>query len=404
MPSVFAWLDHSEEQRRKVLDVIDMFKEKGTVDELGLGTVRDAVADILFPGTSNLMTRAAYYLFVPWTYQRLESQKVSSSDIASRARREELRLIERLLESGEKVGVIGRFARTNLIRLPSSVYWSGMKRLGICLFDGSPDSYHRSLDRYYQRRRVAVRTDDNERIGGGRENWNPRLPAAPDGWPAKAQLALSRDQAEFLRDQIALTAPASLLALLVRQKDAPKDVEFPWAHPSRLTFPAKINRELRHAQNLSEVMHGAPLLYNLMLSEVTSNPELEQHYRSWMGEWANSLKSRIGQLREWDRRDTWDCVESEGARLPPPTREFVDRWCELVLAGDPQKVVDDERARLLVRNRERRLKGVLARLENKRAQELWQGAAGVGQLDFRWSNAAVLVEDVVTSLHGRQDA
>ena len=251
---MFAWLDHSEEQRRKVLDVLDMFKEKGTVDELGLGTVRDAVADILFPGTSNLMTRAAYYFFVPWTYQRLESQRTPSSEIAGKARREELRLIERLLDSGETLGVIGRLARANLQRLPSGVYWSGMRRLGICLFDGSQDSYHRSLDRYYERQRMAVRTDDKERIGGGRENWNPRLPTPPDGWPGKAQLTLTREQAEFLRDQIALAAPASLFALLVRRRDAPtKDVKFPWAHPNRSEFPPKIARELRHAQNLSEV-------------------------------------------------------------------------------------------------------------------------------------------------------
>ena len=81
MPSTFAWLDQSEEQRRRVLDVIDMFKEQGTVDELGLGTVRDALADILFPGTSNLMTRAAYYLFVPWMYQKLERQRTPAGEM-----------------------------------------------------------------------------------------------------------------------------------------------------------------------------------------------------------------------------------------------------------------------------------------------------------------------------------
>ena len=147
MPSSFTWLDHSEEQRRKVLDVIDLFKEQGTVDEMGFGTIRDAIADILFPGTSNLMTRSAYYLFVPWMYLRLEAQKTPASEIQAKGRREELRLIERLLESGETIGVIGRRARGSLRRLPSSVYWAGMKRLGICQFDGSQDSYHRSLDR-----------------------------------------------------------------------------------------------------------------------------------------------------------------------------------------------------------------------------------------------------------------
>ena len=62
MTSTFAWLDHSEEQRRQILDVLDLFREKGTIDELGLGTIRDAFADMLFPGTSAPQTKARYFL------------------------------------------------------------------------------------------------------------------------------------------------------------------------------------------------------------------------------------------------------------------------------------------------------------------------------------------------------
>jgi hypothetical protein len=404
MPSTFSWLDHSEEQRRKVLDVIDMFKEKGTVDELGLGTIRDALADILFPGTSNLMTRAAYFLFIPWIYQRLERQRVPATEMAAKAKKEELRLVERLLESGERLGVIGRVARGSLQRLPSGVYWSGMKRLRICLFEGSPDAYHRSVDRFYQRRRMAVRTDEGERVGGGTDNWNPRLPSPPDDWPAKAQLALTKTQAEFLRDQIRLAAPTSLFAFLVSQKEAPKDGEFPWMHPFRAQFPEKVIRELDHAQDFSEVMHGAALLYNLMLAEAAENSERQDHYRTWIGEWAESLTPRLAHLREWNRQEAWHCVQSEGARIPQPTREFVDRWCELVIGGGPAGVIDNEQARILVLNRERRLKGGLARLGNKRAIELWQGASGVGQLEFRWTDASALTQDIVSGIHGGADA
>ncbi len=42
MPSSFAWLDSSESERRKALDVIQAFGDKGTLDELGIGTTRDA--------------------------------------------------------------------------------------------------------------------------------------------------------------------------------------------------------------------------------------------------------------------------------------------------------------------------------------------------------------------------
>src|SRR5262245_20576735 len=142
MPSTFTWLDYSEADRRKMLDVINAFREKETRDELGFGSVRDAFADSLFPGTSTIQTRARYFLFVPWIYLRLEHERVSPSDIARQARRDEVRLIEALLRGGETSegdGVIGRRARAALQRLPSSVYWLGLATWGIRCFDGSQD-------------------------------------------------------------------------------------------------------------------------------------------------------------------------------------------------------------------------------------------------------------------------
>jgi Family of unknown function (DUF6361) len=88
--STFVWLDYSERERRKMLDVVDLFREHDTRDELGIGSVRDAFADLLFPGTSTIMTRARYFLLVPWTYQKLEKQKIASAEISGKARRAEL--------------------------------------------------------------------------------------------------------------------------------------------------------------------------------------------------------------------------------------------------------------------------------------------------------------------------
>src|SRR6266545_5549723 len=74
-----SWLDYSERERRKMLDVVDLFREHDTRDELGVGSVRDAFADMLFPGTSTIMTRARYFLLVPWTYLRLEKLRIGSA-------------------------------------------------------------------------------------------------------------------------------------------------------------------------------------------------------------------------------------------------------------------------------------------------------------------------------------
>ena len=90
IPSTFGWIDFAEQDRRKMADMIRLFRERDTRDELGLGSVRDALANLLFPGTSTVQTRAKYMLFVPWIYLKHEKQQTSSQDIGRKARNDEL--------------------------------------------------------------------------------------------------------------------------------------------------------------------------------------------------------------------------------------------------------------------------------------------------------------------------
>src|SRR6478672_784293 len=135
----FTWLDYSEHERRQVMEVIDLFGEDETRDELGLGTIRDPLADLLFPGTSTIQTRARYFLFVPWVYQELERKRTRSTEFDDRLRRVQGKLRDALLAGGEESGVIGYRAGLHVQRLPSSVYWVGLRRWGIIRFDGSED-------------------------------------------------------------------------------------------------------------------------------------------------------------------------------------------------------------------------------------------------------------------------
>ena len=43
-----GWIDFSKEDRQKALDVIILLSEQGTVDELGIGIIRDAFANYFF--------------------------------------------------------------------------------------------------------------------------------------------------------------------------------------------------------------------------------------------------------------------------------------------------------------------------------------------------------------------
>jgi uncharacterized protein DUF6361 len=50
--SLLAWLDHDENGHYRIMEVVDFFREKGTLDELGIGTIRDTFANLFLPGTS----------------------------------------------------------------------------------------------------------------------------------------------------------------------------------------------------------------------------------------------------------------------------------------------------------------------------------------------------------------
>lgn len=400
MPSAFGWVDFAEEDRQRMVDVIGLFHEQDTRDELGLGSVRDAFANLLFPGTSTIQTRAKYMLLVPWIYLRHERRQTPSKDIARKARGDELNLIGLLLESGDTEGVIGKDARSKLQRLPSSIYWSGLRTWGIRLFPGSQSQYHRYLDAFYRRRKQYVHLESEGEpmalpVG---ENWAPGLPAPPDGFPRQASLTLTKEEAEYLHDKIMAYCGKSLLAFLVDQT-APAEVAFAWMHPDVERFPARLQDQVEQARRFSEVMHGAALLYNLMLGERSGSEEVVTDYRDKFVRWSKTMQTRRSAFTDRPLRHFWDTVQSEGAKIPLRALRFVERWINLVLTSrDVAALTTDDTARRVIHEREVALKRGRARLENKRALELWSGAAGASQLNYRWPVVNTICNDILRGM------
>lgn len=279
-----------------MLDVIKLFEERDTRDELGLGSIRDAFADILFPGTSTIQTRARYFLFVPWMYRILERQGVSSTNIGRVARDRELALIDALAQAGEIEGVIGIDARRRLQRLPSSIYWRGLLLWGILHFQGSVELYHRSLDSFY-RRATARETGGESDSGLVQPNWHGHLPDPPDSFPGRVTLRLEAHEAEYLRDRIMTTAPRTLLAYLVNQAWPVPHVDFAWQHNRCSELPEQLRTQLEHAQNFSETLHGAMLLYNVLLAQRSHQLDRSAEYEAWLKRWADTTRHVIMCLR-----------------------------------------------------------------------------------------------------------
>jgi hypothetical protein len=267
MPSTLTWLDHDAAAQEASLRILQLFQERDTRDELGIGAVRDGLADLMFPGTSTIQTRLRYMLFVPWIYQTLEEKRVPPHEMAARGRRLEADLIEQLLISEDHSGTIGSDARANLKRLPSSVYWNGLAVWGIRCFVGSQSDYHRWIGEIYARRHTSSALDDDPTSPDpATVTWCTSLPPRPERFPIGSSFALAPSEASFLRDRIAVSNPESLLAHLVRHA-ASAEVPFIWEHPDYADFRPDHRSLVDEARRLSETMHGAALMYNLMLAE-----------------------------------------------------------------------------------------------------------------------------------------
>lgn len=396
MGSSFGWVDFEEKDRQKMLEVIRMFQESDTRDELGIGTIRDAFSDMFFPGTSTIQTRIKYMLFIPWIYIQHEQSKTSSSEIAQRVRNDEVKLIQGLLEAGETIGVIGGEAKEKLLRMPSTVYWSGLARWGIRKFHGSIGDYHRSLTPYYSRKNNQLIGDDKEPIlGPFQENWDPSLPMPQSGFPGPITFTLNKIEAEYLQDKILSSCKGTLFAYLVNNS-LPSDCRFIWEHPDLSVFPVHFQSQISHAHFFAKAMNGAALLYNYMLSEKAGNESWTAEYLDLLDDWAQD--PQIAKIPSWDVEDFWKIISFE-ARIPKSTRSYVDEWIRIISdVSTREKLVNDSTARALIHSRERRLKGSRARLSNERALNLWSGAAGTGVLNYRWNIARGMVNDILDGL------
>lgn len=407
MASSFSWLAYSEAERRRALDVVDSFKNRDTRDELGIGTVRDAFANIFFPGTTTIQTRARYFLFVPWTYLGLEQRArrrafESREQLTKWARDEETLLIETLKMSDDPGGTIGIEAGRNLKRLPSNIYWYGLGLWGIRPFQGSQEDYHRMLLRLGPP--TLQKREEEENPNRVALNWHSGLPPRPDDFPNNVSFKLTHDESDYLKERIKGRFPSSFLAFLVDRGTFWESVPYAWLHPTSIDkqLPTEISWALFHARNFSELMHGAALLYNLMLAwqynqKFSCWEDKVDFYQKEVREWAERVTARRGIYATWDIVQFWRTVRSEGGGIPLPTEKFINTWLNIVFAkADPATISDDPTAQALIRDRERYLKKGLARLCNENALRQWSGAAGASQLDFRWGVSQRILTDIFT--------
>ena len=406
MSSFIGWLDYSEADQRQVRELLRLFDDKGTVDDLGIGTIRDAISNQLFPGTSVIQTRARYFLFVPWI--QMEAERRFPDRVIAKAEDMERRLITALKTSDDQDGLIGRQAGTNVQTLPSTIYWNGLATMGV--FNA------RGMSRAQYGRRVGQGTTPStdlvdELTDRTPSFWNLDIPSPPAGFFGfeTAELRLTRDEADWLSARMLSTEQRggpNLLAGFVRTmptSEAVPDGAF-WDAELPPGTPPQLEELASHAARFSFAVRGATLLYNLMLAERRDREpdrDAAESIRSRLVDWAGDAE-RIG-LPSWGR-DTgpfFAAVIQPGIKIPAATRAFVTEWGALLAAARLVALADSGAARSMIQLREAQHKRAQARFGNPKRLEAWGGESGTAPLEYRWPLVRRYLRDIHDGLHQR---
>lgn len=391
-----GWIDFSKSERNKVLSVLDLLSESGILDELGIAPVRDGFANIFFPGTSTIQTRAKYFLIVPYALKDLEYSDEANPNRLLRAFDEMERRCGEILIKGEDTdGIIGSrsLAQNKWVkRTPANIYWAGLRGYGI--FTGgtlSLSEYIRAvcalkskkatLTRLGNRNDAAEEGDTDDKDAGDifrMQFW--KIPTYQENWIDDLNVKLTEEEGFFLKNQITASNPESMLAYILRNglTEIFACRSFHELDPLIRSFPDQIQQDYTLAKEFSAFLFVLRTVYNIVVSDGKNGEAnaLWEDLRPDLKKRASvDLESIFGRLSVM--RNVFLC-------------NFLRKSQSLMDAGDLEGMKTE------VKRRERELK-------QSRAKTLHPGEFdpnawfGGGLLDYRFSNAKVIIGDIFES-------
>jgi len=400
MASTIGWLDASPAEQRRVQEIVRMFSQSETTDELGGRQVFVVLSDAMFPGTSVLQGRARYLLFIPWLCQRAATR---TKPLASLDRMERELILaflndDTVDDANRLNGLIGREAREKVKQLPSTAYWSGLTAWGILQRPGTIGETLASTAS------IRDRNDDADELAERQEvTWHPGVGTAPEGFPdatIDGGFALKRREAEWLQERWLQTTSGSLLAHLASVTSPLSGTPAPWLEPLCLDTSPEMRLVLEDAERFSLALEGAQLLYHLLLCEayldrgfsrVSVSADLA---RSAIDDWAGRARVRQGLFVGWSPQSFWAFVRERNPRVNDVTRGFFDTWFQVLISGNASGIADDAVLRAGVIDREVFLKKpAQSRLKNSKMLSAWQGTTP-RPLAYRWPQVQQLVNDL----------
>lgn len=230
-----GYIYFSAEERNNIYKVFQSIRDHQAIDELGIGRIRDAFSNRMFPGMSTLHNRAKYLAVLPALYLEAEKKEYKNvKEVRQTVLDLEIKLTRQLMNGSPNVnGITGSSvieqaerSRSRYVKYdPSYIYWGGLVTYGMVATDGNLYRliYERSLKRRLQPVKLLSNDDDLEQ--GDDDETSGDTPIFNTGGlhyvfdgKTPIPLDLTSGEADFIRRQILTSGQCrdSLLAYLLK--------------------------------------------------------------------------------------------------------------------------------------------------------------------------------------------
>ena len=390
-----GWIDFSKDERNKVLNVIHLLDEPGAVDAVGLVAVRVAFADLFFPGTSSVQTRAKYFLIVPYVLMEAGSGKYGSdlNTILRKIDNEERSCRDILIKTSND-GVIGSLVpRSWVLRTPSNIYWNGIKRMGIFKEDLSVKEYiHQSIiqrslkkAREYGNREKDAEENEKDDIDAGDitsiQFWSLG-DTYHSNWREKLTIELLPEEAIFLKSQIITNQRSSLFAFILKNNIS-LDKYGSFGALSE-DIKDEVDPDLRYMMGVANDFNNLVSIITTRYNLIVFDGQNERARENWA-----VMSMDLKRRSEVDLKAIFNRLSIRNIKL----KTFLLRIQEAIQAGDIAAVDD------LIIKREVSLKGA-KRAKTSRVGEYKEqsmGWIGIDILDYRYTPAKRIIKDIMNA-------
>ena len=399
-----GWVDYSREERETIKELLKVLGESGSLDELGVGIVRDSISDLLYPGTSVLHTRAKYYILIPELFKKaMKSGLTTSSEVRNLINTDQDRIARALRraideENGTKAaGIIGGRSDRGVKMKPTRIYWNALRTTEIlCNSDMSFDDACSAVAGYNRKTQNIVIKYESEDDGGDADDvgaGNFALFTAPckeriEDYLENPTLHLRKDEADYLRTQF-LHVPVmknTLMEYCLKTKTSYQGVALDDIPTEGM--PEVLAHNLELATEFANFIYGAYIVYNLLFIEnggeyatAEEKSRLENKYRDW--------KKKSPGLPHCD--EILKFVRNH-EHYKAALRDFLIRFESAVKKNTTDSCSDEEKR--IIRQREQACKSVKAKIGKDYPYQEIQSSP----MNYRHGTGQTIISDILKGM------